>query len=152
MTSQWAVLQLREHSDPIPVSDLERDLLARWPQAVCRFPAVKQGVLDRDNPLSLYVFVKAPVSTKIEASLYAAHLLREPSSHRLYKVSDRELEEMVAPPALPPLGTLVRVTAGDWADMEGVVVAQNCTQVSVLLELWSKKAVVALLPNELVVL
>lgn len=149
MTTHWAVLQLREQSDPIPVADLERDLLAHWPQAVCKFPAVKQGLLDRDNPLSLYVFVKAPVSPKIESSLYASRLLREPGSSRLQKVSAAELEQMVAPPALPPPGSVVRVTAGDWADMEGVVVAQNCTQVSVLLELWSKKAVISLSPNEL---
>lgn len=150
--THWAVLQLRDQTDPLPVADLERDLLARWPAAICQFPAVKQGLLDRENPLSAYVFVRTPISPKLETSPYATRFLRDVTSRKLQKVSDTELRAMVAPPALPPPGTMVRVTAGDWADMEGVVVSQNCTQVGVLLELWSKKAVVDLAPTEFVVL
>jgi hypothetical protein len=145
---QWAVLQLREQSEAVRVIDLEDDLRARWPQLVARFPAVRSGLLDRDNPLSLYVFIQDPASPKLETSPYAARFLRVPGSARLQLVSDAELAAMAVPPLLP-CGTLVRVTAGDWSDMEGVVVAQNCTKVSVLLELWSKRAVVDLAPSEL---
>lgn len=132
------------------MADLEADLRARWPKTVCTFPAVRQGLLDRDNPLSSYVFIRSPASPKLEASPYVAHYLRV--AHRLQLVSDAELRVMAKPPLLPPCGTLVRVTAGDWADMEGVVVAQNCTAVSVLLELWSRKSVVELPSTELMVL
>lgn len=150
MSQQWAVLQLREQAQAVRVRDLEQDLVGRWPQATCRFPAVRQGLLDRENPLSAYVFVQAPASLKLEASPYAAHYLRIAGTPRLHLVTDRELRQMANLPDLPPCGTLVRVTAGDWADMEGVVVAQNCTKVAVLLELWSTTAVVELPPSELI--
>jgi hypothetical protein len=152
MLVQWAVLQLREQADALRVADLERDLLGRGPKTVCRFPAVRQGLLDRENPLSLYVFVKNPASLKLEASPYATRYLRTAGSGRLQLVAETELRRMAVPPALPPCGALVRVTTGDWADMEGVVVAQNCTQVSVLVELWSRRAVIDLPPTELRVL
>lgn len=151
MSLQWAVLQLREQAQTLRVTDLELDLVARWPQAICRFPAIRQGLLDRDNPLSAYVFVQTPASLKLEASPFATHYLRIPGSARLQLVTDRELREMASLPALPPCGTLVRVTAGDWTDMEGVVVAQNCAKVSVLLELWSKSAVIDVPPTELII-
>jgi hypothetical protein len=147
---QWAVLQLREPGEALPVADLERDLLARSPQTVMRFPAIRAGLLDRDNPLSAYVFVKHPTaSLSLEASQYAARYLRVPGTSRLQVVTEAELKQMAVPPALPPTGTLVRVIAGDWSDMEGIVVAQNCTKVAVLLELWSKRAVIELPPSEL---
>ncbi len=146
----WSVLQLREQTEPVRVTDVERDFLTRWPQTVCRFPAVRQGVLDRDNPLSLYVFIKAPASPKLESSPYASRYLRIPGCRRLQLVTEAELLAMAVPPELPPCGAIVRVTAGDWADMEGVVVAQNCVSVSVLLELWSKQAVIELPPTELI--
>jgi hypothetical protein len=145
----WAVLQLREQSEAVRVADLERDLRGRWPPMVARFPAVRAGLLDRENPLSAYVFVQNPASLKLEASPYAAGFLRVPTKSSLQLVSDRELRQMASPPALPPCGTLVRVTAGDWSDMEGVVVAQNCAKVSVLLELWSKRTIIDLAPVEL---
>lgn len=148
--AHWAVLQLREHPDPLAVSDLERDLVARCPTVVCRFPAIKLGLLDRDNPLSAYVFVQAPAPLKLEASPYATRFLRD-AHNQTHLVSDVELAQVIAPPILPPLGQLVRVTAGDWTDMEGVVVSQNCRSVGVLLELWSRKSVVDLSPTEFVV-
>lgn len=113
-----------------------------------RFPAVRAGLLDRENPISLYVFVKNPASPKLETSPYATRYLRIAGSTKLQLVSESELKQMAVPPALPPPGTVVRVTAGDWSDMEGVVVAQNCTKVSVLLELWSRRTVIELPPAE----
>jgi hypothetical protein len=152
MSLQWAVLQLKEHVQAVRVRDLEQDLVARWPEAICRFPAVRLGLLDRDNPLSTYVFVQTPASLRLETSPYATHYLRVPGTSRLQCVTDRELRTMVVPPVLPPCGTLVRILGGDWADMEGVVVAQNCSRVAVLLELWSKSAVIELPPSELMLL
>jgi len=151
MSHTWAVLQLREQAEALRVSLIERDFTGRWSKTVCRFPAVRQGILDRDNPLSQYVFVQHPASLKLETSPYATRYLRVPGTAKLQLVVDRELQEMAVPPALPPCGSLVRVLAGDWADMEGVVVAQNCVSVSVLLELWSKTAVIDLPPAELLV-
>jgi hypothetical protein len=150
VSSQWAVLQLREHGDGVRVADLDGDLRARCPPPlIARFPAVRSGWLDRTNPLSLYVFVQTPASLTLEASPYAARYLRIPGTTRLQLVTEAELAAMAVPPLLPPCGSVVRVTTGDWSDMEGVVVAQNCSKVSVLLELWSKRAVIDLTPADL---
>lgn len=154
MPLNWAVLQLREPCEALPVATLEQDFSTRWPHPqpmVVRFPATRAGLLDRENPLSAYVFVRWPASLMLETSPYATRYLRIPGSSRLQLVADAELKQMVTPPVLPPCGTLVRVTVGDWSDMEGVVVAQNCSKVSVLLELWSKRTVIDLPPSELLV-
>ncbi len=154
---QWAILQLRDGLDPISAEDIERDLRARWPKVVCRFPALKQGVVDFDNPLSAYIFVRTPVSRKIENSQFAMRLLREPTVKLpngrfrvggLQKVSESELRLMAPNIELPEPGVSVRVTAGDWAGLEGVVVESSGTAIKVLVELWSRKRLLKLEPSE----
>lgn len=144
----WAILVLRDFNEPIPVSDVEHDLRQRWDKVVCRFPAVKQGLLDRSNPLSSYVFVQTPVSSKIERSVYATRFLRDPGTRKLQKVTDAELLAMAPTILLPSPGETVIVTVGDWAGLEATVVEAAGEQVQVLVELWSKRAVLKLLPNE----
>lgn len=147
--TNWAILSLRETSDAIPVDEVRADLLRRWQKAVVHFPAVKQGRLDRDNPLSAYVFVQVPVATELlQRSPYASHWLRDPVSRKLLKVDEYELQGMVQPPALPGPGATVKVTAGDYAGLDGTVVETNCATVRVLVELWSRQNLLTLAANE----
>lgn len=132
----------------MPAEVIEQDLRARWSQVVCWFPALKQGIPDRDNPLSAYVFVRAPLSPRIERSPYALRLLRDPRTHELQKVTDHELRQMVLPPELPEPFTTVHITSGDWAGLSGTVVERNCKTVKVLVELWSSTRIVTLEPSE----
>lgn len=149
MNTHWAILSLRETSDPITIVELHTDLTRRWAKAVCHFPAIKQGRLDRENPLSAYVFVQVPVATQLlERSPYASHWLRDPVSRKLLKVDDTALHAMVQPPALPTPGAMVKVTAGDYAGLEGTVVETNCQTVRVLVELWSRQNLLTLAANE----
>lgn len=144
----WAILQLREQTESLRTAEIERDLRARWADVICRFPAVKQGQLDRDNPLSAYVFVQTPLSPKIEKSIYTSGLLRDPVTRKLQKVTDADLAEMVPTTPLPAPGTSVRVTVGDWSGLEAQVVERNCQTIKVLIELWSKTTILTLAPNE----
>lgn len=115
---------------------------------MCWFPALKQGVPDRDNPLSAYVFVRAPLSPRIERSPYVLRLLRNPRTRELQKVTDAELRAMVRLPALPPPQTVVTITGGPCAGLTGTVVETNCRSIRVLVELWSTSKLVTLEPNE----
>lgn len=144
----WGILHLKDTPDPIPVSLVEQDLRARWQDVVCRFPAVKQGLLDRDNPLSAYVFIQSPLSPKIEKSQFALRLLRDPVTRRLQKVTDVELAELIVPPSLPAPGTPVIITHGEWSGLSATVVETNCRSVKVLVELWSAQTLVTLGANE----
>jgi len=144
----WAILSLRESNDPLSIAEIERDLRNRWPKVEVKFPAVRHGQLDKDNPLSSYIFVRTPVSRKIENSIYATRLLRDPSSRRIHKITDVELAAMAPTILLPQPGSTVIVTTGDFAGLEAVVVEATDQSVKALVELWSKKAVVNLLPNE----
>lgn len=145
----WAVLQLKETSELIPAGEVEQDLRRRWPRVTCRFPAVKQGYLDRDNPLSSYIFVLTPLATaKLESSPFVTRFMRHPVTRRLATISDAELAAMAPTLQLPSPGSVVRVTAGDWAGLEGTVVECNCQSVKALVELWSRQSVLTLAPNE----
>lgn len=146
--TEWAILHLRETSDTLTAAEVEADLKMRWAPVICRFPAVKQGQLDKDNPLSNYVFVQVPLSPKLEKSPYATKFLRDPQTRKLQKVTDADLTLMVATTPLPPPGTTIRVTAGDWVGLEATVVECNCSSVKVLVELWSKQSILTLAPNE----
>ena len=150
LVNLWAVAQLKELPTPITVAELTRDLTTRWPQLQFKLPAVKHDVLDRDNPLSSYLFLRPPVPPRLDTSPFVQRLLRDPGSHKIQYVTDSELAGMSPTPLLPDPGQIVRVTAGDWADMEGVIVEKNCETVDVLIELWSRKSVVTLRANEFV--
>lgn len=145
----WAVLQLRDGIGlSLSVQELERELLARWPNRQLKFPATKQGHLDLDNPLSAYVFIEPPVETNLATRLVSA-VLRDPTTHLPVLVSDEDLAAMRPLPPFPPVGTTVTVTAGDYAGLEGVVVEIRGKTCKVLVELWSCKQVLILRANEL---
>jgi hypothetical protein len=146
----WAVLQLRDGLHPsTPVAELEQEFRARWPRNTFHFPAIKQGRLDMDNPLSGYVFVEPPVDHSFERSSLVAAVLKDPTTRKPLYVSDDELRGMRPLPPFPPPGASVLVTAGDYSGLEGVVVEVNCATCKVLVELWSKKSVLTLAANEL---
>ena len=145
----WAILQLRDGIGlSLSVQELERELLARWPNKQLKFPATKQGHLDLDNPLSAYVFIEPPVDTNLATRLVAA-VLRDPTTHAPVLVSDADLAAMRPLPPVPPVGTTITVTAGDYAGLEGVVVEVRGKTCKVLVELWSCKSVLVLRANEL---
>jgi hypothetical protein len=146
--NEWAILSLRETSDAVTVAEVEADLRMRWAPVVCKFPAVKQLALDRENPLSNYVFVQVPLSPKLEKSPYATKFLRDPLTRRLQKVTDAELAVMVSTTPLPEPGTTIKVTAGDFCGLDATVVETNCSSVKCLVELWSKQSILTLSPNE----
>jgi len=139
----WGILQLKDLPDPIPVDVLERDLRHRWEDVECWFPAVREGYLDSLNPLSAYVFVRTPLSTRLETSPYVQRILRD-TRRQLQKVTDEELAAMTSTVELPPVGAVVQATKGDWSGLTGRVVHTNCTSVDVLIELWSRRSVVTL--------
>lgn len=145
----WAVLQLREGAGlSLSLPELERELRARWPNQQLKFPAVKQGFLDTDNPLSGYVFIEPPVDVNTSTRLVAA-VLRDPLTRQPVLVSDEDLAAMRPLPPFPPVGSTVIVTAGDFAGLEGTVVEVSLDTCKVLVELWSKKSVLVLAANEL---
>lgn len=146
----WAILQLREGFDlSMPVSEAEHEFRARWPDKTFRFPAIKQGCLDAENPLSAYVFVRPPVeAANFERSTLIAAVLKDPFSRRPLTVSDAELQTMMPLPAFPPPGSTVVITAGDYSGLEGTICEVNCSSCKVLVELWSRKTVVTLAANE----
>ena len=149
MTSTWAVLQLREGlSLSMPVTELEAEFLRRWPRSIFRFPAVRQGCIDPENPLSAYVFVEPPIDGSFERSSLISGFLKDPVTHRPYYVTEIELAQMTPLPAFPPPGTSVLVTAGDYTGLEGTIVEINCNTCKVLIELWSRKSVLTLASNE----
>lgn len=149
MTHAWAILQLREVSDPLPVEEIQRDLLAYCPHAQLHFPATKAGLLDRENPLSAYLFVRTPASLKLERSQFVTRFLRDPVTHRIQKITDAELSAMAPAVLLPPLGATVRITNGDFEGLEATVVDSTPEQqIVALVELWSRQALVTLQPNE----
>lgn len=146
----WAVLQLRDGIDfTIPLSTYEQEFSARWPGSIFKFPAVKQGRLDADNPMSGYVLVRPPVPPRADQSPLIATVLRDPASRRPLFVTDDDLAAMTPLPPFPPPGTNVLVTAGDYEGLQGVVCSVNCQTCDVLIELWSKQVVLSLAANEL---
>ena len=146
---KWAILQLREGIGlSLSIAELERELQARWPDRQLKFPATKQGYLDLDNPLSGYVFIEPPVGTNLATRLVSA-VLRDPTTHAPTLISDEDLAAMRPLPPFPPPGSTVLVTAGDYAGLEGVVVEVRGKSCKVLVELWSRKAVLVLKANEL---
>jgi len=146
----WAILQLREGVDlSQPVATLEHEFQLRWPGHAFRFPAVKQGCLDAENPLSAYVFVEPPIDAAIfERSAIIGAVLKDPSTRRPTYVTEQELAVMMPLPPFPPPGSAIMVTAGDYTGLEAVVVEVNCANCRVLIELWSRQVVLTLAANE----
>jgi hypothetical protein len=145
----WVVLQLREGLSPsMPVADLEREFRRRCPTSAFHFPAVRQGCLDPENPMSAYVLVQPPVDASIEQSGLVAGVLKDPVSRRPLTVSDADVQRMSPLPLFPPPGSSVLVTAGDYTGLEGTVVEVNCSTCKVLVELWSRQSVLTLAVGE----
>lgn len=144
-------MQLRDGFDcSQPLTDIEREFRSRWPDNVFHFPATKQGRLDAENPLSAYVFVRPPIdASSFERSSLIAAVLRDPATRQVLYVTERELKRMTPLPPFPPIGTSVRVTAGDYEGLEGTIVEVTCTTAKVLIELWSRKRILTLAANEL---
>ncbi len=152
---RWAVVQLRERAEPLPVSTLYVLVRKVVPGVEIRCPAADHGVLAVDHPMANYAFIEGTGITtshvlRLERAKDIERVLCVPGTKRPHLLTDRELAAMRTErmPTFCP-GQRVTVTAGDFLGLEGDVVTTTPDGVIVEMRLWSGIRQVAIDPKQL---
>lgn len=159
----WAIVQLTDAVDYVPVLDVERDLKRILVQNGTKFlfPAIsRQGMFDKASPYANYVFVSSSLPDskvlKLEDSRFVDFVLCVPGGagrwRSISKLSDQEISDaiMVVPQHDIIIGAAVRVISGDWKGLEGTLLNLIGDSVKVSLILRSRRRILVLTRAEIV--
>lgn len=157
---EWIVVQLRDSSERLQIVDVVEELSYtlfgdKPPEMQFHFPAARDGEIQRENPLSNYVFLVLNLSDaeilKLERSRLVDVVLCTAGSvgrwRQVIRVRDDEILAMTSREDVSKeltVGVRVCIESGNWMGLYGTVVEVFGDKIKVAVELYSRTRIVTL--------